>query len=416
MHRANRSHEGFRRAAVQAVLLEISPGGSSMTPTSATLQAAAPNYDTTLVLAIELSNASWVLAAQVPGLPRVKARRSVEPTVEALMAAIRTYRDRARQAGHTVERVIAIYEASWSGFWLARWLRQRNIDVHVVQPSSIPVDRRARRAKSDGIDAELLLRSLLAWLRGEPRVCSMVPVPAEADEDARRCIRERAELVSERVSLVNRISAVLATLGVSDFNPLLRNRRQRLEELRTGLGTTLPRHARAKIIRMIDRLELVQKQICELDRERDAVLEETAPDKAGLMIQELVKLRGIGVQSATVLVHEAFVREFANGKALGSYAGLTATPYSSGSTEREQGIDKAGNRRLRTVMVELAWLWQRYQPGSAQVKWFRARVGGTGTRMRKVMVVALARKLLIALWRFATQGVLPEGATMKPAP
>ena len=165
---------------------------------------------------------------------------------------------------------------------------------------------------------------------------------------------------------------------------------------------------------MIDRLELVLEQISEPDRARDAVLEEEAPDKAGRMIQELVKLRGIGVQSATVLVHEAFVREFANGKALGSYAGLTATPYSSGGTEREQGIDKAGNRRLRTVMVELAWLWQRYQPGAAQVRWFRERVSGTGARMRKVMVVALARKLLIALWRFATQGVLPEGAIMKP--
>jgi transposase len=242
----------------------------------------------------------------------------------------------------------------------------------------------------------------------------MVPIPTEADEDARRCIRERGELVSERVSLVNRIGAVLVTLGVSDFNPLLRNRRQCLEELRTGLGTRLPPYARAKVIRMIDRLELVLEQISELDRARDAVLEEEAPDKAGRMIQELVKLRGIGVQSATVLVHEAFVREFANGKALGSYAGLLRR-HNSGGTEREQGIDKAGNRRLRTVVVELAWLWQRYQPGAAEVRWFRERVSGTGARMRKVMVVALARKLLIALWRFATQGVLPEGAIMKPA-
>ena len=217
-----------------------------MTPTSALIQPATPDYDNTLVLAIELSNASWVLAAQVPGLPRVKARRSVKPRVEALMGAIDAYRDRARGVGHAVERVIVIYEAGWSGFWLARWLTQRNIEVHVVQPSSIPVDRRARRAKSDGIDAELLLRSLLAWLRGEPRVCAMVPIPTQADEDARRCIRERGELVSERVSLVNRIGAVLATLGVGDFNPLLRNRRQCLEELRTGLGTTLPPHARAR--------------------------------------------------------------------------------------------------------------------------------------------------------------------------
>jgi transposase len=375
----------------------------------------APDYDRTLVLAIELSNASWVLAAQVPGLPRVKAKRTIEPAAEALLAAIEGYRHRAKAAGRDVKRVIATYEAGWSGFWLARWLATHGVETHVVQPSSVPVDRRARRAKSDGIDAELLLRTLLAWLRGEPRVCSMVPIPAEVDEDARRSVRERAELVAERVGLVNRIGALLATLGVRDYDPLRRNRRERLDELRTALGTPLPPHARAKIARMLDRLELVRVQIAELEQERDAVVKDEVPDRAGRMIQQLTKLRGIGVQSATVLVREAFVREFANAKALGSYAGLAATPYSSGGTEREQGIGKAGNWRLRTLMVELAWLWQRYQPGSAQVSWFRERVGSTGSRMRKVMVVALARRLLIALWRFATQGLVPEGAVMKPA-
>jgi transposase len=204
-------------------------------------------------------------------------------------------------------------------------------------------------------------------------------------------------------------------MGCGDYDPLLRNRRQLLGELRTALGTSLPPHAHAKINRMLDRLDLVRTQIAELEQDRDAVLQEEVPDKAGEMIQQLTKLRGIGVQSGTVLVREAFVREFANGKALGSYAGLCATPYSSGGTDREQGISKAGNRRLRTVMIELAWLWQRYQPGSAEVNWFRGRVNGTGARMRKVMVVALARKLLIALWRFATQGVIPGGAVMKPA-
>jgi transposase len=373
------------------------------------------DYERTLILAIELSNTSWVLAAQIPGLPGVKAKRSIEPTPEALMAAIEDYRTRAVKAGQNVERVVAIYEAGWSGFWLARWLAQYGIETHVIQASSVPVDRRARRAKSDGIDAELLLRTLLAWLRGEPRVCSMVPIPAEADEDARRRVRERAELVAERVGLVNRIGAVLATLGVGEYNPLRRDRRQRLDELRTALGGSLPTHARAKIVRMLDRLELLLLQITELEKSRDAVLEDENPDKAASMIQQLAKLRGVGVQSATVLVREGFVREFANGKALGSYAGLTSTPYSSGGTEREQGIGKAGNVRLRTLMVELAWLWQRYQPDSAQVSWFRERVSGTGRRMRKVMVVGLARKLLIALWRFATQGVVPEGAVMKPA-
>jgi transposase len=373
------------------------------------------DYERTLILAIELSNTSWVLAAQIPGLPGVKAKRSIKPTPEALMAAIDGYRVRAEKAGRNVDRVVAVYEAGWSGFWLVRWLAKYGIETHVIQPSSVPVDRRSRRAKSDGIDAELLLRTLLAWLRGEPRVCSMVPIPAENDEDARRRVRERAELVAERVGLVNRIGAVLATLGVGEYNPLRRDRRQRLDGLRTALGDPLPTHARAKIVRMLDRLELLLTQITELEQSRDAVLEDENPDRAASMIQQLAKLRGVGVQSATVLVREGFVREFANGKALGSYAGLTATPFSSGSIEREQGICKAGNARLRTVMVELAWLWQRYQPDSAQVSWFRERISGTGRRMRKVMVVALARKLLIALWRFATQGVVPEGAVMKPA-
>jgi transposase len=373
------------------------------------------DYERTLILAIELSNTSWVLAARIPGLPGVKSKRSIKPTPEALMAAIDGYRVRAEKAGRNVNRVIAVYEAGWSGFWLVRWLAKYGIETQVIQPSSVPVDRRARRAKSDGIDAELLLRTLLAWLRGEPRVCSMVPIPAETDEDARRRVRERAELVAERVGLVNRIGAVLATLGVGEYNPLRRDRRQRLDGLRTALGEPLPTHARAKIVRMLDRLELLLTQITELEQSRDAVLEDENPDRAASMIQQLAKLRGVGVQSATVLVREGFVREFANGKALGSYAGLTATPFSSGGIEREQGIGKAGNARLRTVMVELAWLWQRYQPASAQVSWFRERISGTGRRMRKVMVVALARKLLIALWRFATQGVVPEGAVMKPA-
>lgn len=372
-------------------------------------------YESTLVLAIELSSKSWVLAAQVPGLPQSRTRKTITPEKLALETAIDEYRTRATAAGYRVDRVIATYEAGWCGFWLARWLISKTVEVHVIQPSSVPVDRRMRRAKSDGIDAELLLRTLMAWLRGEPRVCSMVPIPDEADEDARRCVRERTELISERIGLTNRIGAVLATLGVEGYNPILQSRRRRLPDLRTGLGEPLPPNAFAKIERLLTRLELVLTQIAQLERERDAVVKEPAEDKAGEMIQQLCQLRGIGAQSATVLVREAFVRHFANGKALGSYAGLTATPYNSGGVEREQGIGKAGNRRLRTTMVELAWLWLRYQPGAAQVAWFRERTGETGRRVRKMMIVALARKLLIALWRFVIDGVVPQGATLKPA-
>jgi transposase len=373
------------------------------------------DFDRTLILALEVSDKSWVVAAHVPGLPGSKPRRTLLPTTGALLETIESYRARAARAGKSVGRVVLVYEAGYSGFWLARWLARHGVETFVIQPSSVPVDRRVRRAKSDGIDAELLLRTLLAWLRGEPRVCSMVPIPTEADEDARRCVRERQELMAERVAIANGIASILATLGVRGYDAMRRDRRQRLEGLRTALGDPLPPQARARIGRMLDRLELVLTQIAALERQRDAVLDEAAPGEAERMIQQLVRLRGIGVQSATLLVREAFVRPFANGKALGAYAGLSPTPYSSGGTEREQGIGRAGNARLRTVLVELAWIWQRYQPDSAVVGWFRGRLGGAARRLRKVMVVALARKLLIALWRFATQGVLPEGAVLTPA-
>jgi transposase len=371
------------------------------------------DFDRTLILALEVSEKSWLVAAQVPGLHEGKPRRTLAPTAEALLQAVETYRARAARAGRSVERVVLVYEAGYSGFWLARLLARHGVEALVVQPSSVPVDRSARRAKSDGIDAELLLRTLLAWLRGEPRVCAMVPIPTEADEDARRCVRERQDLLRERVALANGIASILATLGVRGYDPMRRDRRRRLGELRTALGHPLPPQARARIGRMLDRLELVLAQVAELERERDAVLEGAAAGEAERMIRELVRLRGIGVQSATLLVREAFVRPFANGKALGAYAGLSPTPYNSGGTEREQGIGLAGNARLRTALVELAWIWQRYQPGSAAVAWFRGRLGGAARRLRKVMVVALARKLLVALWRFATQGVVPEWAALK---
>jgi transposase len=224
----------------------------------------------------------------------------------------------------------------------------------------------------------MLLRTLLAWLRGEPRVCSMVPIPDEATEDARRPMREREELIRMRVAIVNRIEAVLTVLGAGEYSPLRRDCRERLGQLRTGLGQPLPPHARAQIERLLDRL------------------------------------RGVGVQTATVLVHEAFARSFRNARALGSYAGLTGTPYSSGNTQREQGISKDGNRRLRAAMVELAWMGLRYQPGCGLSRWFHDRLGGSRGRLRKVMAIALARKLLVALWRYLKDGIVPQGAELKP--
>src|ERR687894_1481490 len=260
-----------------------------------------------------------------------------------------------------------------------------------------------------------LLRTLLAWLRGEPRVCSMVPVPDEATEDARRPIREREELIRARVAIVNRIEAVLTVLGSGEYNPLRRDCRERLGQLRTALDQPLPPHARAQIERLLDRLDLVCQQVADLEAQRDQAVEGEAAGQAEQMIQQLARVRGIGVQTATVLVHEAFVRRFRNARALGSYAGLTGTPSSSGGTQREQGISKDGNRRLRATLVELAWMWLRYQPGCSLSRWFHDRLGSSRGRLRKVMIIALARKLLVALWRYLQDGAVPQGAELKSA-
>src|ERR687884_718574 len=253
------------------------------------------DYDRTLILAVEVSSRSWVVAAQVPGVRQKGTKQQLAPRADALMAAVEAYKRRATAAGMAVERVIVAYESGGSGFWLARWLQQRGVEVYVMQPSSVPVDRRMRRAKSDRIDADMLLRTLLAWLRGEPRVCSMVPVPDEATEDARRPMREREELIRTRVAIVNRIEAVVTVLGAGEYNPLRRDCRARLGQLRTALGQPLPPHARAQIERLLDRLELVCEQVAELEAQRDRAIEgETAAGPAERMIQRLVRMRGIG--------------------------------------------------------------------------------------------------------------------------
>jgi transposase len=364
-----------------------------------------------LVVAVEISRATWVIAAHVPGLGHVKVRRRIEARGEALLLAIEQLK---RRAATGIHHVIVTYEAGYTGFWLARLLRRHAIEVYVIQPVSVPVDRRRRRAKTDAIDADLLLRTCLAFLRGEPRVCSMVPIPDQEDEDARHLVREREDLIAERIGLTNRIGAILATLGVEEFDPLRRDRRVRVAEVRTALGEPIPENAKARILRLIERLELVLDQIRTVESHRDALAVAASAGAPETMTKRLTGLRGVGVQTATVLVREGFVRHFRSAKALGSYAGLVGTPFASGGFSHEQGITKSGNRRLRTAVVELAWLWLRYQPGSALSRWFAERLGQTGGRMRKVLIVALARKLLVALWRLATQGLVPEGSALKP--
>ena len=289
------------------------------------------------------------------------------------------------------------------------------MESHVVDPASIATSRRRRRAKTDRIDGEALLRALLAHKRGEPRVCAMVRPPTPEEEDRRRLCRERKTLISERVEHVNRIKGLLFAQGVSDYEPLRRDRRQRFDELKTGDGRSLSTHLKTQIGRELDRLELLLTQIKQTEVERDALLavQQTAqPAPAGKM---LLDLKGIGAEFAAVLWVEGLFRQFDNRRQLAAYAGLAPTPWQSGSIDREQGVSKAGNARLRTTLIQLAWLWLRHQPQSALSRWFRERVARDGGRMKKTTIVALARKLLVALWKYVTAGVVVEGAVTKPA-
>src|ERR1700758_4283308 len=376
---------------------------------------AAIDYNSPIIGALELSEKKWVLAVQLPGVDR-HSRHVLDACGAGLVSFVERLKARCAAAGRKIARGILTHEAGRDGFWLARFLARQGIDVHVMQPSCLPVDPRARRAKTDKIDVEMLLRTLMAWLRGEPRVCSMVPIPSEADEEARRAYREREDLTGERRSIVNKIDGILATLGVKGYKALRRDRREQLTAVRQPDGDPIPQKARARIERLLDRLDLVLKLIEQVESARDAVLKKDAPaDEAELMIRSLTDLRSIGPDFATLLVREAFVRQFRNRRALGGYVGLGGTPFSSGGSEREQVIGKDGNRRVRAAMVELAWMWLRWQPDSALSAWFRARVGAMGGRIRKIMIVALARKLLVALWRYVKDGVIPDGAKMKAA-
>ncbi len=316
-----------------------------------------------------------------------------------------------RRLGAT-PRVACCYGAGRDGFWLHRLLAAKGIASHVMDPTSLQVDRRARRAKTDRLDAEALLRALMAWSRGERRICSMVRPPSPEQEDARRPSREREALLKERVRRVNRIKGLCAAQGIYDYEPIQADRRERLARLATGDGRPLPRELAAEIGRQIGQLELVLRQLAEVEAARDARAAAARSD-AGSKLGALLRLRGIGPEIATVLQGEVFYRHFGTRRDVAAYAGLAPSPFASGGTRRGQGITKQGNPRARRALVELAWLWLRHQPGSALARWFRGRVGAAGGRVRRIAIVALARKLLVALWRYVETGVAPAEARMK---
>ncbi|MGY8711997.1 IS110 family transposase [Bradyrhizobium sp. 18BD] len=366
-----------------------------------------------IFVSLELSRSTWLVTSLSPGKGEKMSKHSVKAgDIAELLKLFAELKRKAQARTGESYPIITIQEAGLDGFWLHRTLQPEGVESYVVDPASIATPRRRRRAKTDRLDGETLLRSLLAYKRGEPRVCAMVVVPSPEEEDRRRLCRERRTLIAERIVHVNRIKGLLFAQGIFDYVPLRRDRRRRLEALRTGDGGALLPHLRAQISRELDRLELLLSQIAAVEAAQDALLAASRPAEgiASDPVALLLDLKGLGPNFAAALWTEAFWRQFANRRQVASYAGLAATPWRSGGIEREQGVSKAGNPRLRTTMIQLAWLWIRHQPQSALTQWFKAN----SQRGRKRTIVALARKLLVALWKYVTAGVVIEGAVMKP--
>ena len=377
--------------------------------------ATAFDHDSTLVVAMELSGKSWQLGAVVPGVQRRPKVGVKSGDLKEVMRLVDRWKAEAARAGKTVARVVVAYEAGRDGFWIARELTEQGIEAHVMHPASIPVERKGRRVKTDGIDLDMLLRTLLAWLRGEPRVCTMVRVPSLEEEDARRPGRERDNLVGERVGLENQVRSLLCLHGIPNFRPRLKKAAEKLEALRARSGAALPVQTMAQLRRLMKRLGMVSEQIAEIDATRVAEVEAPDPDRGTAMIRLLVAICGMGLETATRLVREVFSRPFRDRRGIAAFVGLTGTPFQSGGMEREQGISKNGNTRVRCLLLQLTWRWLRFQPGSALSRWFFGRVGEAKGRIRKVMAVALARKMLVALWRYVETGVIPEGVQLADA-
>jgi len=314
-----------------------------------------------------------------------------------------------------IKRICVSYEAGRDGFWLARWLLAHDIEAYVIHPTSIPVKREHRRAKTDRLDIALLKRAFLGWLRGEPDHCSMAAIPTLAEEDAKRPNRERENLVSEQTRIVNRMKSTLVRLGIRNFNVKLRKAAEHLQSLRTAEGEPLPPNTLAELERDLERRSIVIGQIRKIESERLERLRRTPEERGHRMVRLLVQIVGLGVETADMLVTEILSRNLRDHRAVARYAGLTGSPDESGRKRREKGLAKAGNSRVRHGMIQLAWRFLHFQPDSALAKWYQERTVSGRADTRKTMIVALAHKLLIALWRYATAGLAPEGVTLRPA-
>ena len=376
--------------------------------------AAIQTHITAIFISLELSRKVWLVTSLSPGAGEKMSKHCVPAgDVAALLLRFAELKRKAQARTGDSFPIVTIQEAGLDGFWLHRLLEREGVESHVVDPASIAAPRRRRNAKTDRLDGEALLRALLAFKRGEPRVCAMAVPPTPEEEDRRRLSRERRTLVAERVEHVNRIKGLLFSQGISDYEPIERDRRKRLDELRTGDGRSIPLHLKSAIARELDRLELLIDQIKAVEAERDKLLAKPRADAIPSPGDLLLRLKSIGPEIANVLWSEGLYRHFDNRRQVASYAGLAPTPWQSGSVSHEQGVSKAGNPRLRSTLIELAWLWLQNQPQSALSLWFKRRVADG--RGKKTTIVALARKLLVALWKYIAFGVVIDGAVMKNA-
>jgi transposase len=368
--------------------------------------------ESTLIGVVDMSQSGWLVAGIVPGVERHPLKK-LDPDQEALLQLIQRWRDEAVKAGRTIARIALSFEAGRDGFWLARWLRLRGVESYVIHSTSVAVPREHRRAKTDRLDTELLKRVFIGWLRGEPDHCRMVAIPTLEEEDARRPNRERENLVGERTRIVNRMKACLARLGIRNFKSTLRKASKLLETLCTPEEVPLPTNTLAELRRDMARLCFITDQVKEIERTRLHRLQQSPEKGTHPMVRLLARVIGVGIETADMLVQEVLSRNLRDRRAVARYAGLTGSPDESGSKRREKGLAKAGNARVRRGMIQLAWRFLMFQKNSELAQWYRVRTeNAPGTR--KTMIVALARKLLIALWHLVTMGQIPAGLTLRP--
>ncbi len=371
-----------------------------------------------IFVALELSRSKWLVGVGTPQKWAVRRHQVEGGDLDGLLALLgRAAAAEEKRAGVPV-KVHVCFEAGRDGHWLYRALTAAGYDAYEIDPASVAVDRRARRAKSDGVDVDKLVRTLSRLVRGERDACRVVEVPTVEEEDAKRPHREYERLVRERTSHGNRVKGLLFARGVRDFDPMKPDRLERLAEL------SIPPKLKAELGRECRRLAMLIAEIAEVEAEMEAAVVPSRkakakaaapPSQVQTQIVQLFKLKGVGVHFSTVLGGEVYYRKFRNRRGVGQYIGLAPSPFQSGDMARDQGIAKAGNGRARKTMIQMAWLWRRHQPDSALSKWFRARVGDQKGRVRRIAIVAMARKLAVALWRYLETGLVPEGAVLKRA-